>query len=1128
MPKQIKIGFDKTPSPIAETFPQLVDIEGNLLFDEAGNPLLTREDGTLSAFANARNSTSIFINNTKDFAAEIVPIEEQFAEQSAVSTNLLGYNRAEVQLSLFSDVSTYGYDVNNWNYYTFVERGTVPEWENKEHPVFGRRYTPTFDEVTNEQALILKSFPSEYSFPFGPAYQVDGNNTYNQDFFTQYLNFVALGKYLYYYFLNNSSDNSVFVNKNFITPRIKLFSDFEDETYIAEDLPFLGFAPWFNFPSDITRVDVDYGSDVQAGYDEIERFTTFWNKIRSGTDTYPDLVGQLETDFKETALYSDIRTLALTDSRAGYSTSLESFAILESKDTFRYQPGRASGFTFGVRAKTDPANLNNTLEWGCANDTDQYIFQLKSSQFNIIRRSTVSLPSSLITRLGLDPSDDNVVRTAFPVGLETSQGMQELVISRDFWNGDKLDGNGPSGYQLQFENVTMYKIEFSWYGAIGAKFYAYVPADNGNARWVLMHTLVIESGMSNPILKNPDFKFRYAIYSERTLSVREPFQLYKYGASYYIDGGDEGTLRQSSVTSDSKAFTTNTAVIGVMSKGNILSSFEGTTITNFKRGFPSRLIVSSDDDARIDIVEILGTAEGFHHHYTPSIQKGQIGETANLTFASSGTKIEYANGQSWDIADDEAKVIADGVYNVYVGYDSAAPTSADVLRKGNPDATFGFEFGKRPVGSRSLLTDDTAYAPRTAGAFSARLSKYDYAASAIPIFADRFKIHFLDPFARDGEFSSRHLADYFIGITPDVPEIDGISGELIFDDGTNPANTFNEDNFLLVESTAQSEILDINGNETSDSNKEFGKRFEIDPRLESDDIPKGSNSGLPSLMEVTVSVTNFAVESVTAGTGDFSGLFKVTFAEGVIPSIIEESLGRGEVGINGVGTGIFFAGPTDASDTKVYYGIESNRYYVYIDANPSPTYDIVSDGLQVKQIRVDSGFKLVTLDSDGNDRFEGLDWYYSKSFRFNSQPLYLIIGLKDNAKVNNIIVEEIFPDQSLTHTPNFIFEANSGISLSTVQGESSALVPSNFVSEQRLSGMRYDTQCNQPLRPGNVISSMYIGADENRSYDLSNIFAQDRINISRGTYNNRAFFFMASRLQGGGGNIEMTLTTQEQ
>ena len=42
---------------------------------------------------------------------------------------------------------------------------------------------------------------------------------------------------------------------------------------------------------------------------------------------------------------------------------------------------------------------------------------------------------------------------------------------------------------MDFSKVTMLKVEFSWYGAVGALFLAYVPVDNGEARWVRVHHL---------------------------------------------------------------------------------------------------------------------------------------------------------------------------------------------------------------------------------------------------------------------------------------------------------------------------------------------------------------------------------------------------------------------------------------------------------------------------------------------------------------------------------------------------------------------------------------------------------------------------------------------------------------
>ena len=44
-------------------------------------------------------------------------------------------------------------------------------------------------------------------------------------------------------------------------------------------------------------------------------------------------------------------------------------------------------------------------------------------------------------------------------------------------------------WDLEFDKVTMYKVEFSWYGAVGALFLAYVPVSNGEARWVRVHHL---------------------------------------------------------------------------------------------------------------------------------------------------------------------------------------------------------------------------------------------------------------------------------------------------------------------------------------------------------------------------------------------------------------------------------------------------------------------------------------------------------------------------------------------------------------------------------------------------------------------------------------------------------------
>ena len=1117
--KQIKVGHDKVPSPITEQFPQLVDIEGNLLFDDAGNPLLTREQGTLTTFSTSENSTSAHINNDSRDPAQIVPVTEIFPEQSAVSTNLLGYERAETQVSLFSDVSTYGFDEVDWNYYTFTAGLNYPEeWYNKEHPIHGRRTRPVFEEQTSEQALFLKSFPSQYTYPFGPAWNRPGQTRrYRKPLFTAYLSFIAMGKYLYNYFL---PIDPVFAKRNFISERINIVENLDtDPNGFLQGIPFSpGSSDLFTMESLVGSgpVDVNYGDDLQLAFDEVERWTYFWGLIGDNLATFPQIPSNISTVplYQDTDDYREIKGFIDTPgaTRPGYSSDRENFAVMESKNTFRYQPGRASGFTFGTRMRTDSSSLNNYIEWGAINDTDQYVFQLRGSQFNIIRRSVIPLPTELIERMGL--SEDAVNDNYYPVGLETSQQMQEVVVSRDNWNGDKLDGAGPSGYTLQFENVTMYKIEFSWYGAIGAKFYAYVPVENDEARWVLMHTLVIENGMGQPILKNPDFKFRYLVYSNRTSGVTEPFFIYKYGSSYYIDGGDEGTIRLSTVTADSKPFLKRTPVIGVFPKTNIESSYQATDVNNLKKLYPSTVSVNSDQPVRIDIEEIQGSSDGFHHHYSPSLVKGRTGNTHNVVFNSLGTELTYANTNPITGLE-RSKVIADGIYNVYLSetYSNNSP----LIARRSIDNIFDYTLSDREISERTELVDGTEFLPRSNTAFDARFSVYDFAAARNQINSENFKIHFLNPTPRDGEYGNRHFSDFLIGIMDKEPNLN-LNGDLVFGTGGDEeefvSNTSPLSSRLFVEWTCLEERTNERSLEDSEWDVSYGTRFENDPRITRGQAPLGLNTGDVSSVSGEVITYDLNVDSIVdMENGTWKILFPVS--ESVPINVIESSINTGEIGINGVSTGIVITGNGVEGDPE--------QIFILLDGNPGSPSQI-----QLRSVSLKSDWKLLSFDSDGEPRFENKRWVYTKAFAFNILPLYFVVGMRDGARINNIVIEEERSGFTYTSTPQWLVSNNSPIGVETVTGVNLQGSPSNFDAETRLQGSLFDTQTDQPLRNGTVLNSFFVEANKPEQIDLSNIFDFDRRNLSTGLYNNKAIFFTASRVGNNGGNIEMTLTVREQ
>jgi len=1105
MPKQLKIGFDKVPSPVTKQYPQLVDIQGARLFDAAGNPLLTEEEGALGSFTQAENALSLHANNKG--AKQSVPVVEQFPVESEVSLTLLGVPRAEEQLSLFSDVAVYGLDEEHWNFYTYDGGWNYPySWYYRNNPTYGMRGSPSFVEESKEQALYLKTYPVQYSYPFGPQWNEEKEPSTT---FKQYMNFIGIGKYLYSFL---SGPYPQFAKDNLITPNITI----RDRLYQEVVIDSASFAANGDFSQLVNAgnfYDIDYGDDDAIAFEQIEKFTLFFRKILNNVAAFPTPSASQAVAYESTQEYRDLRAFCINNARPGASTRIERFGVLESKRSFRYQPGRVSGFTYGIRMNTDPSSLSNYIEWGCSNKSDEYMFQLRGSEFNIIRRSVIPMPATLLKRMGLEEDDQKLV---YPISLDGDQQLYETVIPRQKFTGDALDGNGPSGRILDFKTVTMFKIEFSWYGAIGAKFYAYVPSAADEARWVLIHTLVIENGLEQPILKNPDFKFKYLLYSSDTANLLEPVYVYKYGSSYYIDGGDEGTIRLATSTSDTKPFTTQTPVMGILPKNVILNS-QGDAIDNNRKTYPSVISVSSDKAVRIDVEELYGSPDGMHYHYSPSLHKGigDTSETVDLTFSSDGGTIQLANTElTFTESQYGAKIIADGIYNAYLGRDDQSETSAPLQRH-----TGGYTLTNSEIGDQVLKSDGTVFNPRDGQPITARLSKYTVAASTKGIYANEFKIHWLNPIPRDN--NGRVYADYFVGVSYEAPAID-VDGNLVFGPDDQP---YDVEKSLSVQWTNTNTLLDTKNREIRDLENGYSTLLQVDPRLPA---PVGANSGRISAIHGKVSIIDYPIDPNIVDNGD--GTFRVNFTTAGYPPVDPRDLGVAEVGINR-NTAFKADGVTPVLFTDVVkLDPGTSQYYATIDYDISNGGAVTVTSIQAKTLTLSDDWQLNSFNQSGGARFGNRKFSVSRTLRFNIQPLYPVVGLRDNAKVNNIIIEEITPQNVSSFTPSWITD-DTAITIETVAGESDVLAPSAFNSEDRLSSIRFDSSTLQPLRrpagKTNVVHSFFVGANQPERIDLESVFNQDRKGVTPGQLNNKAYFFTATGVDGGG-NIEMTLTVKEQ
>jgi hypothetical protein len=1102
MPRQVKIGFDKVPSPPVKVYQQLVDTKGTPLQDAAGNPLVTEEASSIAAFNFASNSLSNIVSNKNP--EDAIPVVEQFANESEVSSTLLGVNRAEEQLSLFADVSTYGYDDMNWNYYTVGEGKFPTQWYTRAHPVYGNRGFAEFHEATDEQALYLKSFPTQYRWPDHPQSSTEIISPTSN--FGKYIRFIALGRWLYEVWKDVDSS---FAEANFLPHCLQIVNSEREEIQITinswrPDAPG-GFFDEVDFHNVLYASDTN--SSSQVAMDEIEKWTGFYYKIQNDIDQYPKYTIQTGFDkfttfpFKTQTLtanpipavgqYQQISAYCSPEiTRPGGDDENTSIGVLESRKSFRYQPGRVSGFTFGLRLRNNPASLADKIEWGCANDTDQYMFQVEGTKLNIVRRSTAAIPIDVLedpNGMDLIPGTDFQPQTKeVPPSRDGSKPMYTLKIPRDKWNGDPLDGTGPSGHILKPETVTMYKIEYSWYGAIGAKFYAYVPIGSGEARWVLMHTLIIENKLPKPVLQNADFKFRYVLYNNQTSNLLQPTFIYKYGSSYYIDGGDEGTTSLTSVTSDTKTFT-NPAIRGSVVALHPKKLIQSTAlfdpddvnegIVNNKKIYPLTLSAFSTKPVRIDVLKVNVTPDGQHGTKSVSLSAGQRFEK-NITFdvlSLNQISLKNTTADTFSPFDKNAKVIREGFYNIYLNPDVDSQTSetsanlASILRRNDYELR-SIDIGERiedttqSSGIYDMHPTDTGL---TRQGFTARVSGYrSVVASTTPINQNKFKIHFLNPNARLVDGSNKFFADFAIGVIGDEPnivtenvDVDGTPtpvGALRFGSYDNfkvyptDPTTFAEGetihnipgfdvhDHLHVEWANKSQDRDVQKDvDFTESDPGDGTRFEQDYRISSTDRPFNGTSGSAGVVEGVVSAIDYAIDSIDTVGVEAGSDFRVVFTSsnaGAYPPISDRTLNVAELGFAGNATGYVFTSIPIAvqvgDDTKFIAFISKTGGGATLDdflinpSNPSnpATYD---DQYHATSIQA----KTITLKSANilSAIDPSKDFEVTEIYRFNIQPLYLFIAMKSNARINNIIVEEFTATTASSHVPNFIGTTDDGL-----------------------------------------------------------------------------------------------------
>ena len=237
---------------------------------------------------------------------------------------------------------------------------------------------------------------------------------------------------------------------------------------------------------------------------------------------------------------------------SGVISGKTKYATIKADGMFPYQYTNADNQSEGYIKTDRPTSETSTLK-GEIDAVNNYYKKWVNQNVDIQYWGVYEyrVPRSRFSGDRLDDATDSLLfsdsvadkRPGSPV---TDDNTGEILTDTSIWN-------------LEFDKVTMYKVEFSWYGAVGALFLAYVPVSNGEARWVRVHHLRASNQLKVSSLGNATLPITYMVYgggnenrfgynNDKRTDANATYgsaseHIVKYGASYYIDGGDRGTVK---------------------------------------------------------------------------------------------------------------------------------------------------------------------------------------------------------------------------------------------------------------------------------------------------------------------------------------------------------------------------------------------------------------------------------------------------------------------------------------------------------------------------------------------------------------------------------------------------------
>lgn len=173
---------------------------------------------------------------------------------------------------------------------------------------------------------------------------------------------------------------------------------------------------------------------------------------------------------------------SISQIRMSVTNQVGSKVIRQTRNVQRYTPGRQQTVAFAIRLETPVTGIRR--RFGMFDGSDGFFFEDCGTV-----DATTGLPQYACVVINSDGATPTVER-----------------IYRDQWNGDKLDGTGPSGIVADPQAQQLVMMDYEWYGAGHIVFMFVI---NGLPR--VIHTVQNGNRLHSPWAKTPFLPIRVEI-----------------------------------------------------------------------------------------------------------------------------------------------------------------------------------------------------------------------------------------------------------------------------------------------------------------------------------------------------------------------------------------------------------------------------------------------------------------------------------------------------------------------------------------------------------------------------------------------------------------------------------------